>query len=304
MTSDNAASDDQLRETLEARVRDALPGLAFTLVELNTYGEDNYVLEIDRAWIVRMPRDESSRGRFAAELNLLAALDPISPVPVPRYGYVAADRSLGAYRRIDGTELTPPVFALLDAKEQRDLLVVLARFLGVLHALPQETIRQSDGMIQRSWSGEQYAAQYRGMRRAKIARVVPPATMVRFDAFHEALAIEHAYVPRLAHDDLTEDHILVAPDGTLAGIIDFTDAAWGDPAIDFAWFWRLGEARVDLVLEHYALAGEDPGLKTRSRWSFVRYLINQIAYGDKVKWNVTPEQAVAELDGHLKVLGF
>ncbi|HWD26339.1 MAG TPA: phosphotransferase [Rhizomicrobium sp.] len=297
-------ADDELREALEGRVRDALPGLAFTGAVLNTYGEDNYVLEIDRAWIVRIPRDEAGRSRFAAELNLLAALGPIAAVPVPRYGCIAADGSMGAYRRIDGAEMTPPVFALLDRAAQRDVLNELAHFLSTLHALPEATIRQPDGMTQRTWRGEQFAALYRGMRRAKIARVTPPGMLARFDAFHAAFETERPFVPRLAHGDLSDDHILLRPDGTLAGIIDFTDAAWGDPAIDFAWFWRLGEARLDFVLERYALAAEDTGLKTRSHWTFVRYLISQIAYGDKAKWNLPPEQALAELDGHLKRLGF
>jgi hypothetical protein len=36
----------------------------------------------------------------------------------------------------------------------------------------------------------------------------------------------------------------------------------------------------------------------------VRYLINQLWYGDRVKWNLTVDEALAELDGHLRALGF
>ncbi len=42
----------------------------------------------------------------------------------------------------------------------------------------------------------------------------------------------------------------------------------------------------------------------RARWNYVRFLINQIAYGDETKWNLSPDRALAELDGHLKHLGF
>jgi aminoglycoside phosphotransferase (APT) family kinase protein len=142
------------------------------------------------------------------------------------------------------------------------------------------------------------------MRRAKIARATPPAMLSRFDAFHEGLAVERAYIAGLAHDDLTEDHILVDADGAVAGVIDFTDAAWGDPASDFAWFWRLGEARVNTVFAYYGRAALDPELKTRSLWNYVRFLINQIAIGDKAKWTLLPDKAMAELDGHLTRLGF
>lgn len=293
---------DETPAAWAARIRDSLPGIAFTTLEIESYGDDNHVLLLDRKWIVRAPRASDDRWRFAAELSLLAALAPVSPLRVPRYEFVAADGSMGAYRMIPGVELTPPIFALMSEAAQQQALIDLARFLTVLHGLPEETIRQPDGMIQRRWSGEQYAARYRGMRRARIARVTPPAMLARFDAFHEALAVERAYVAGLAHDDLTEDHILVDADGTIAGVIDFTDAAWGDPASDFAWFWRLGEARVDKVLAHYGRATLDPELKNRSLWNYVRFLINQIAYGDKAKWALPPDQALAELDGHLRHL--
>ncbi len=291
------------RKELEARVRDTFPRLAFKDAVLNAYGEDNYVLVLDREWIVRCPRAVEHQGRFVAELQLLEALRDISPLPVPRYEFVAPDRSMGAYRLIDGAEMTPPVFVLLGLDAQEGVLESLARFLGVLHALPRETIRQPDGILQHKWSGEQFAALYRGMRRPKIARIAPPAMLARFDAFHEAFETERPFEPRLVHADLSDDHILVRADGVVAGIIDFTDAAWGDPAGDFAYFWRLGEDAVDHVLAHYPLAADDPALKTRSHWTFVRYLINQLAYGDRAKWNLPPEQALAELDGHLRRLG-
>ncbi len=296
-------SDETTLKEFVSRVRDAFPRLAFAKAALNAYGED--VLVLDGEWIVRAPRDEAQLGRFAAELNLLEVLGRVSPVRVPQYLHVTPDRSMGAYRLIEGAEMTPPVFALLGEEARRAVLIEIAAFLGVLHTLPMDTIRQPDGLVQRCWRGEQFAALYRGMRRAKIARVAPPATMTRFDAFHEAFEAERPFVPRLAHGDLSDDHILVRGEGRLAGIIDFTDAAWGDPAIDFSYFWRLGEDCVDLVFANYALAAEDRGLKMRSHWTFVRYLINQIAYGAQAKWNLPPEQALAErVDGHLKRLGF
>ncbi len=295
--------DDVTAKDLEARVRETFPSLAFQKAQLDSYGEDNHVLVLDRAWIVRCPRNAENIGRFGAELRLLDALRGISPVRVPEYTHVSADQSIGAYRLIAGAELTPPVFALLTTGARRTVLMDVARFLTVLHPLPAETIAQLDGHIQRTWSGEQFAALYRGMRRARIARVAPPQMIARFDAFHAAFEKGAPGVPRLAHNDLSDDHILVREDGTLGGIIDFSDAAWGDPSIDFAYFWRLGEDAVDLVLETYGLTAQDPGLKTRSHWTFVRYLINQIYYGDRAKWNLPPDQALAEIDVHLKRLG-
>lgn len=296
-------SDAPVLAELEERIRAAFPELAYSHAELNDYGDDNQVVVLDGAWVVRFPRNDEYRLRFAAERNLLATLRSISQLRVPHYAYVSPDGSFGAYRLIAGTEMTPPVFHALDAMAQRAVLIELAGFLTALHALPATTIAQPDGFIAQTWSGEQFAALYRGMRRARIARVVDAAALARFDAFHDAYEKVPPGVQRLVHDDISDDHILVA-DGRLAGVIDFSDASFGDAAIDFAWFWRLGEASVDTVLGAYGLAAEDPGLKSRAYWTFVRYLINQLSYGTKAKWNLMPEQALAELEPHLTALGF
>ena len=290
-------------ETLTARIRDAFPQLPFTHATLIAQGDDNLIVVLDDTWIARFPRNDAYRGRFAAELNLLAQLSPLSPIRVPQYEYVAEGRDFGIYRRIAGTEMTPAVFAAMSAPDRRETISSLASFLSILHALPRETIQQPDGAIARTWSGAQFAGLYRDTRRAEIARTVSPKALARFDAFHDALATLARGPARLAHDDLSDDHILV--DGSrLGGIIDFSDAAYGDPVIDFAWFWRLGEVNLDSLLQDYKFTADDPALKTRSLWIFVRYLINQLWYGLQGKWGLTAEQTLAELEPHLRRLGF
>ena len=290
-------------EALTARIRTAFPQLKFTQASLIGHGDDNLVVVLDGEWIVRFPRNDEYRGRFAAELNLLAELAPRASLALPHYEYVSEERDFGAYRKIKGREMRPDVFAAISPPDRRAVLAALASFLSKLHALPAETIRQPDGTVARTWTGAQFAALYRGMRRAAIARTVSPQTLARFDAFHDALATLQPGVARLAHDDLSDDHIFV--DGSrLSGIIDFSDAAFGDPVIDFAWFWSLGEESVDRLLQDYVFASDDPALKSRSLWIFVRYMIHLLWYGVQGKWEPTPEQTVAALDPHLRRLGF
>ena len=290
-------------ETLTARIRDAFPQLPFTRARLIGHGDDNLIVVLDDTWIARFPRNDAYRERFAAELNLLATLAPLSPVPMPRYEYVSEGRDFGAYRKIQGREMRPDIFAAMAAPDQRRVLSSLGSFLSTLHALPAETIAQADGTIARTWFGAQFAALYRDTRRAEIARTVSPKTLARFDAFYAALATLEPGPARLAHDDLSDDHTLV--DGSrLTGIIDFSDAAFGDPVIDFSWFWNLGEENVDRLLQDYKFVADDPSLKTRSHWIFVRGLINRLWYGPRGRWEMSAEQTVGELDPHLKRLGF
>jgi aminoglycoside 2''-phosphotransferase len=301
--SGHATSESLTLDELAGRIRDAFPELHFTNATLIGHGDDNLVLVLDGERIARFPRNEEYRGRFAAELNLLSTLGPISPLPVPNYESVSPDRSVGVYERINGREMTPEVFAAMTHADQRIALSWLAAFLSTLHALPAETIAQPDGSIARTWSGEQFAALYRGVRRSTIARAISKRNLERFDAFHHAFESVVSGPARLAHNDLSDDHILV--DGSrVTGIIDFSDAAFGDPAIDFAWFWRLGEASVDKVLDDYRISADDPALKSRSHWTFVRYMINQLWYAVHGQVNLSLEQWLAELEPHLKRLGF
>jgi aminoglycoside phosphotransferase (APT) family kinase protein len=294
-------TSDATLPQLEARLREAFPDLAYTHAALNDYGEDNQIVVLDGVWIVRFARNIEHLAKFASELRLLEQLRDVSRVRVPNYEHVAPDRSFGAYRMIAGQEMTPPVFSALDAEARRGVLAELANFLTVLHQLPRELIAQPDGFIPHTFAGEQFAVLYRGARRAKIARLVDAETLARFDEFYAAFETIEPGVSRLAHNDLSDDHILVR-DGRLAGVIDFGDAAYGDPAIDFAWFWRLGEAAVDFVLTVYGLTPEDPGLKLRARWIFVRFLINNLS--DRAKWPLPVGEALDEIEPHLSALGF
>ena len=301
--SDHVTSKSPSLEALTACIREAFPRLDFSQAELVDSGDDNLVVILDGERVVRFPRNAEYRDRFVAELNLLSTLGPISPVPVPRYDQVCRDRSVGTYRFIKGRQMTPEVFSAMAPEDRKAVLSSLAAFLSILHSLPAETIAQPDGSIARTWSGEQFATLYRGVRRAGIARIVSAHTLARFDAFHDAFETVAQGAARLTHDDLSEDHILVR-DSRIAGIIDFSDASFGDPAIDFGWFWRLGEQNVDLLLRDYRFASDDASLKTRSHWTYVRYMINQLWYGLKGKWDLTTEQTLAALEPHLKRLGF
>ncbi len=70
-----------------------------------------------------------------------------------------------------------------------------------------------------------------------------------------AIPPEYSGPPRLVHNDLCPDHIIVgAETGCLSGVIDWSDIALGDPALDFIQLvhWR-GWSFTDEVLAAYRL---------------------------------------------------
>ncbi|HEX3918774.1 MAG TPA: aminoglycoside phosphotransferase family protein [Caulobacteraceae bacterium] len=263
-------------DVLVARIRGEFPALAFERAVLNDFGEDHAVVILDDAWVFRFPRGLEAAAYAARERRLLEHLARVSPLATPRHELISAAGDFAGYRMIAGEELSEARFAALPAPAQDTILAQIGAFLAVLHATPPQ-ILATDGPSRPSDTGEAFAERYEE-RRAEFATLLPPELLVRADAFYAALPAAVAGAPiRVVHNDFTEDHILLAPEGDrLAGVIDFTDAGLGDPAFDFTFLWAYGDDAPAQVLRSYGPGHEADGILERSRWWFVRYRLDQV----------------------------
>jgi aminoglycoside phosphotransferase (APT) family kinase protein len=206
-------------------LREHLPGLDGSDVALIDDGWDSRVYAAG-AWIFRVPRRPEVEERLRAELALLDELGPTLPAPVPRYEVVVRDGATCAgYRRIPGRPLTPPGSESL-ARE-------LGAFLSSVHRFPVERAIEL-GLPAGDWRGEMTDLLDEFATRVRPLLDPDERTLAqaRFSAF---LADDLAFDRTLVHADLGPEHVLVDERGRLAGVIDWTDARIGDPALDFAW---------------------------------------------------------------------
>lgn len=262
---------------LVVQIQAEFPDLCFAEAVLNDSGEDHAVVLLDDSWVFRFARTRAASARGASERRLLTALGEVSPIATPRYDHVCVSAKFGGYRMIAGRELAQSVFMSLSRVEQERVLSEIGAFLRVLHALPRKLVAGgSSGRA--SWLARRY-----GERREKLTALLGPDLIVVADRLYAALpsavASNHATV---IHGDFTENHILLAPnEGRLAGVIDFTDAALGDPALDFACLWAYGEWSPEYAARSYGVGAEVVGMISRSLWWFTRYRIDQLW------WNVS-----------------
>jgi aminoglycoside phosphotransferase (APT) family kinase protein len=230
------------RELVEELFPQLEPQTVVTIEE----GWDSLVLDVDDGWIVRVPRREPVRECLEFEMRLLPELAPELPVAVPRFEVVAEGLRAVAYRKLAGE----PVDVARTA-----VAAELGRFLSALHAFPVDRARAlgvpSDD---RGWR-ERHEAFARGL----LGRVGPMlgddrrrAEAMLSDFFDDPANFE--FEPRLIHADLGPAHILTSGD-ELTGIIDWSDARIGDPALDLAWALNGTPAAFgDTVLEAYGSA--------------------------------------------------
>ena len=188
--------------------------------------------------------------REAGLLRLLAGRLSI-PVPEPRFADPA--RGVLAYPLLPGRSLlgrTPPAGAATH----------LGRVLAELHAVDPAAVEVPvEAADPREWLAELSGP-------VELLRVLhadpPPPTDERV----------------LAHADLGAEHLL-ATDGRLTGVIDWSDAAVTDPALDFARPYRdFGPAFLDAMLRAYGR--DSPAFRRRITFFARCAALEDLAYGD------------------------
>jgi len=226
-------------------------------------------------WIVRTPRREGLYESARKEARALAALRDELPIEFPRWELHTPE--IIAYRRLQGR----PGWQIsadgalswnhIDPQNPSEtFLRSVARTIAAMHQLDASELIAA-GVPRRSPQEE------RGNLRAMLPRVLSvlkPSAEVR-ERWERWLTADHlwAWEPRLVHGDLHPGHLLLDETGKVSGIIDWSEAHVGDPAIDLTFF--LGafapntlERLRDLLDEEGAKPGFALLERCRERWAY------------------------------------
>jgi len=120
----------------------------------------------------------------------------------------------------------------------------------MLHTTPKSTVRkynvgtenQKEFYQQLVFDAKQYI--FPQLNSKDIARI--ESYFIELKA-----ACNYKYQKALVHNDLTSEHILWDSSEQQVNIIDFSDRAYADPAIDFAGLHDYGKLFTSTVLEYY-----------------------------------------------------
>jgi aminoglycoside phosphotransferase (APT) family kinase protein len=207
-------------------------------------------------WVLRVPRTTAARKRILDQAHVYQVM-AARGLPVPRDAGLAHDAegevAAGFYRYVPGE---PAIASRRTPGLARDL----GRFLSALHAVPVELVRGSSEEVSDLWA-ERFRPCWDRCRPhlPAGARAWLEGVIARFLASRETTG--GRLVP--THGDLTEEHVLVGPDGRLGGIIDPSGPRITDPALDFGSLTEnFGWAFADAVLAAYT-GPLDPGFARR-----------------------------------------
>jgi aminoglycoside phosphotransferase (APT) family kinase protein len=236
-------------------LRRHLPDFQIDSFERVGQGWDSDAFEVNGAWIFRFsPRPETEAG-LRKEAALLPELAPTLPVPVPELEFVGrADVFFVGHRKLEGERLSVGLPRLADQ---------LGRFLSALHAFPVARAAQLSVPVSDLGRERQFVERCERLVFPLLDPEERAAARAMFDDFFGA-ASDAAFETVLIHADLGPEHILCQGD-EVSGVIDWSDARVGDPALDFAWLlFGLDEVFSEALLECYSGSESDDSLRERA----------------------------------------
>lgn len=239
------------REKVTAALRTHAPDLADAGVRELGHGLDNAAFVVGDL-VVRV----GGRPDVVREARLLAVVGRHVSLPVPQPRFVDEDRGVLAYPLVPGTPLigrAPP----------QGSAYLLGRFLRELHGVEHAAVVDlvpTEEPTPGEWL--QDLAGPPGLLDLLRAAVPPPARN-----------------RVLAHADLGAEHLLERR-GELTGVIDWSDAALTDPALDFARLYRdFGPRFLDDTLRAYGDVHDADQMRARIQFFARCAALEDLAYG-------------------------
>jgi aminoglycoside phosphotransferase (APT) family kinase protein len=208
-----------------------------------------------RPWVVRTPRRADVVEAAAREARVLRALAGRLPVAVPDWQVHALD--VIAYPRLPGVPAVEvvdgaPVWNVDLAALPDALLDGIAQALVALQSVDES--RDGAGLVVKpvDASREEVA---RAMRDTREVLGVSDALWARWQRWLGDDACWPAH-RALVHGDLHPGHLLLDEQKQLTGILDWTEACFTDPGVDFAMLGGcLGAPALAAIVERFARAG-------------------------------------------------
>jgi aminoglycoside 2''-phosphotransferase len=258
------------RELPELAIHSAIPIEA---------GWDSFVLEVNEEWIFRFPRRDEVMPGLEKELRLLPLLAGRLPAAIPQVEYLARRKDgqllFMGYHKIPGAAVSAA------ALERDGVAKGIADFLSTLHNLPLELAGQAGIPGQDALTWRTGFLDFLDWACEHAFPLLSPLSHQQAQCLWEDYLQDEAnftFQPCLIHCDLDPEHILVNQDG-LSGVIDWEDAAAGDPAIDFAGlYWMNTPAGFARVLAHYSRPVE-PSFERRAAFYATIAPFHEIRFG-------------------------
>jgi len=230
----------------EALLGTYFPELPVDGISLLGEGWDSIAIEVNRAFVFRIPKRPAVARQMCKEIRVLEAIRPHLKARIPLPEWIGppahSDFPVSAvgYRKLLGTLLSeiPP------GSMKNRVLSGVGNFLSELHTIPMDVLKDVDVPWFR-WTGDNSDDGSRNWRdglQQFMNRIRQDAIpLLRCPVRENVKGGIEGFLARpqnfqfeavLLHGDFAPEHILVNTETGEIGVIDFGDCGTGDPAYD------------------------------------------------------------------------
>lgn len=251
-------NSEAIARAVERRRPDLAPLGALRV--LSDEGWSSVALESASGLLVLVAR-QPEHPRWEKVARVLPLLEGRLPLPVPPDltllpAGAGVPSPVLAYRKLAGR---PPTLEEATGNVSYAITQSVGAFLAELHRIPVETVHAAEVPTSEPWFGA--VADHVRNTLPTLHHLLTREEFARIEVWWRTFQVDprmRAFDPVFRHGDIWFGNILVEGD-RVTGIIDWEDAAIGDPALDLANQYDADERYFDLVLESYRAAG--------GRWS-------------------------------------
>jgi len=264
-------------------ILNAVHGLDLHTMRLHTSeGQFNDVVIVNDELVFRFPKTLHEVNNLVQEVEVLSKIQNRTTLAIPKPMYVrtnsgVVNENFMAYRMISGQPLAPNVLGKIkDELVLEWLATQVAEFLQELHAIPAKDVGMDLPLADTHDEWQDLYQQFHD-RLFPYMRVDACETVARmFETFLNEPGY-FDYVPVFRHGDFGGSNILYDPFVQKAtGVIDFSSASLGDPALDIASISCTGDAFFQRMSKKYPGIGL---LMERAQFYKSTFALQEALYG-------------------------
>ncbi|MEV5843830.1 aminoglycoside phosphotransferase family protein [Streptomyces sp. NPDC051985] len=231
MTQAPTPTADTVRRLVRSLLKESATGTSGPDVRPVAAGGEHSTWWVGTRHVLRLAPDKEATARQRRELRLRDLARPHLPVAVPA--------SVAHGEWAPGLTYTLDTAIAGGTAEEHDVSAVgEADLAGLLTGLREVPVRQAETLGVPRTPPRSLEALRRmagpAAERLAAADEFDPAPLLQFTSPGAAQLAAQPGTAVLVHHDLRGEHLVVSADGRVRGVLDWTDAAVGDPAEDIA----------------------------------------------------------------------
>lgn len=263
-------------EDLVAKLHTAFPDLSWSSHQVLTEGWDHVVVILDERMVFRFPIEADYQQDLATEIKVLTQIEPDIDAAIPRYTWIAPDKTYAGYPIVPGQTVTKQYFDSFNTQQRTNFARHIAAFLSTLHARNDLSYVREDYLITDQAEVKQLSETHLPDALSDVDMQIVRTIL---DEVDQLLSTKRPIV--FIHGDFYSRHLLWDEPNEHLGVIDFSDMCLADPAMDFAELFEYGDAFVQEVYEYYA-GPKDSEFLNRAwvfqKWTAVYMLTDHFLY--------------------------